>query len=349
MPDDTPDGGSDVDSDPQPPVSVAVVVPCLNEELTVGAVVEGFAAALPGCTIYVYDNGSTDDTAAIAAKAGAVVRSATTPGKGNVVRRMFADVEADVYVLVDGDDTYEAERAPEMVNLVLDGNDLVSARRIAVDDGTYRRGHVMGNRLLTSLVQFLFARTVTDMLSGYKAMSRRFVKSLPALSTGFEIETEIAVAALELGAPVATVDCKYRARPSGSESKLSTYKDGFRIFSTVLHLLRQGRPLFFFSCIAVLFVAVAIILGIPIIETYAHTHLVPRFPTAILATGLVLLAGLSFTAGLILDTVSRGRREARLLHYLSIPGPLELGSGSVAGRDAAHNSPDPDDPEVPSP
>jgi glycosyltransferase involved in cell wall biosynthesis len=331
MPDDTP--------------QIAVVVPCLNEEVTVGTVVENFLATLPGCTVYVYDNGSTDDTAKVAAKAGAVVRQATTPGKGNVVRRMFADVDADIYVLVDGDDTYEVERAPEMVGLVLDGNDLVSARRVSVDDGAYRRGHVLGNRLLTSLVQFLFARTVTDMLSGYKAMSRRFVKSFPALSTGFEIETEIAVAALEVGAPVASVDCKYRERPSGSESKLSTYKDGFRILSTVLHLLRQGRPLLFFASISVLLTVVAIILGIPIIETYAHTHKVPRFPTAILATGLVLLAGLSLTAGLILDTVTRGRREARLLHYLSIPGPLQLTPG--AGQDAARRRPSPDDADDP--
>jgi glycosyltransferase involved in cell wall biosynthesis len=308
-------------------IDVAVLVPCRNEELTVAAVVESFLQALPGATVYVYDNGSTDETAALARKAGAVVRQVVTPGKGNVVRRMFADVEADVYLLVDGDDTYEAQAAPQMVNLVLDGNDLVSARRVPTKADTYPPGHVFGNRVLTSLVQFLFRRHVTDMLSGYKAMSRRFVKSFPALSTGFEIETEIAVGALSLGVPVASIDCGYRPRPSGSESKLSTYWDGFRILSTVLHLLRQGRPLLFFGVIGVVLAVVAIVLGVPIVDTFAHTHKVPRFPTAILATGLVLLAALSFTAGLILDTVTRGRREARLLHYLSIPGPLAQKAG----------------------
>lgn len=316
----------DMTEDEEAPLGarIAVVVPCLNEELTVAAVVEGFSAALPGCTVYVYDNGSTDETSTLAAKAGAVVRQVATTGKGHVVRRMFADVEADVYVLVDGDDTYDAGIARAMVDLVLAGNDLVSARRVSVDPTTDRRGHAFGNLVLTSLVQFLFQRSVTDMLSGYKTMSRRFVKSFPAMSRGFEIETEIAVAALSLGAPVATVDSRYRARPDGSESKLSTYKDGFRILSTVLHLLRQGRPLLFFGIIGLVLGIAAIVLGVPIIETYARTHLVPRFPTAILATGLVLLAALSFTAGLILDTVSRGGLEARLLHYLSIPGPLAV-------------------------
>lgn len=306
-----------------PGTRIAVLVPCWNEEQTIGHVVTAFRAVLGPATVYVYDNNSTDQTAAVAAAAGAVVRPVALHGKGHVVQRLFADVEADVYLLVDGDDTYDPKVAGEMVDLVvLAGNDLVTSSRIAVNPAAYRRGHVLGNRMLNSLLRVLFKRPVPDMLSGYKAMSRRFVKTLPVLSTGFEIEAEMAVHALELGVPIADVPAPYRERRAGSPSKLSTYRDGSRILRTIVRLLRQSRPLLFFGAIGVLLVALAVALGIPIVDTFAHTHKVPRFPTAILATGLVVLAALSITAGLVLDTVARARREAKLLRYLAIPGPL---------------------------
>ena len=301
----------------------AVLIPCLNEEPTIGDVVRDFRAALPGATVYVYDNNSTDGTVAVAVDAGAVVRHVALAGKGHVVRRMFADVEADVYLLVDGDGTYDAGVAGELVDLVMiGGEDFVTASRVPVDAGAYRRGHVTGNRVLNTLVRLLFRRHVPDMLSGYKAMSRRFVKSLPAMSQRFEIETEIAVHALDLGAPIAEVPAAYRERPSGSSSKLSTYRDGTVILRAIVRLLRQSRPLLFFFAVAVLLAGAAIALGVPIVVTFVHIHKVPRYPTAILATGLVLLAALSLTAGLVLDTVARARREARILRYLEIPGPL---------------------------
>jgi glycosyltransferase involved in cell wall biosynthesis len=302
---------------------IAVLVPCLDEEQTIGSVVKSFRDALPTSTVYVYDNNSTDRTSEVASEAGAVVRRAAVPGKGNVVRRMFADVEADVYLLVDGDGTYDASIAPQLVDGVLsDGNDLVHVRRVAVDAGAYRRGHPLGNRLLTWLVRFLFSRQVSDVLSGYRAMSRRFVKSFAGRSTGFDIEIEIMVDALELDVPVAEVAGSYRGRPAGSSSKLGTYSDGLRILATVIRLLRHGRPLMFFGVLGVVLAAVAVALGIPILETFLHTHKVPRFPTAILATGLVVLSAISFASGLLLDTVTRGRREAKILRYLEIPGPL---------------------------
>jgi glycosyltransferase involved in cell wall biosynthesis len=302
--------------------ATAVLIPCLNEETTVGEVVAAFRAALPGATVYVFDNNSVDRTASVAAEAGAVVRHVSLPGKGNVVRRMFADIDADAYLLVDGDGTYDPAVAGEMVDYVLlGGEDFVTATRMPLDAAAYRRGHVTGNRAISLLVRFLFKRDVPDMLSGYKAMSRRFVKSLPALSQQFEIETEIAVHALELGAGIVSVPTPYRERPQGSASKLSTYRDGTRIVRTVVRLARQGRPLFFFGLVAVILAAAAIVLGIPIVDTYVHTHKVPRFPTAILATGLVLLSALSVTAGLLLDTVAVARREAKLLRYLAIAPP----------------------------
>ena len=301
---------------------IAVVIPCRNEATTIADVVRDFAAALPSATVHVFDNASTDATAERAALAGAVVHRVDLLGKGNVVRRMFADVEADVYVMVDGDDTYDAKLAPAMVAAVLDGTaDLVNGARVPTADGSFPSGHRLGNRVLTGLVARMFARPVGDILSGFKACSRRLVKSFPVASGGFEIETELTVHALELSAPIIELEAGYRERPDGSESKLSTFGDGARILRTILGLVRQGRPLAFFTVIGLAFALLGIALGIPILVTFAHTHRVPRFPTAVLATGLEILAALSFTAGLVLDTVTRARREHRVLTYLSIPAP----------------------------
>jgi hypothetical protein len=318
----------DPDSPPTD-LTVAVLVPCFNEEVTVGAVVRGFRASLPGATVYVYDNNSSDGTARIAREAGAVVRRELHQGKGNVVRRMFADIEADVYVLVDGDDTYDASAAPELVSgIVHDGFDVVNAARVSEPGGSFPPGHAFGNRMLSGLVARIFRRPSGDMLSGYKALSRRFVKSFPVFASGFEIETELTVHALELAMPTTEVPLPYRERPDGSESKLSTFGDGFQIIRTIGRLLRSERPMAFFSAVAALLVAVAVILSIPLILTFEHTHKVPRLPTAVLVTGLVILAFLSLAAGLILDTVTRGRHEAKVLRYLSIPGPRRAGSPS---------------------
>ena len=304
----------------QSQLRIAVLLPCYNEEAAIGQTVAGFRAALPDATIYVYDNNSRDRTREVAAAAGAVVRAERMQGKGNVVRRMFADVEADVYVMADGDATYDAAAAPELVSrLVGEQLDMVvGARRSEVEEA-YRRGHRFGNRLLTGMLARIFGRTFTDILSGYRVFSRRFVKSFPALSRGFETETEISVHALELAMPVAEVVTAYGARPEGSHSKLSTYRDGWRILRTILHLFRIERPVLFYGGFAALLAAAAVVLAIPLVVTYAQTHLVPRFPTAILVTGLMIVAVISFAVGLILDTVVRGRREVRRLAYLALP------------------------------
>jgi hypothetical protein len=324
-------------------VSVAVLVPCYNEEVTVGSVVRAFREALPAATVYVYDNNSSDGTVGEATSAGAVVRREALQGKGNVVRRMFADVEADVYVLVDGDDTYEAAAAPALVGLVLDeGFDLVNGSRISQGEESFRRGHAFGNRLLGTLVSRVFGRPSGDLLSGYKVLSRRFVKSFPVFASGFEIETELTVHAFGLEMPTTEVALPYRERPAGSESKLSTFGDGFRIVRTIGRLLRSERPMAFFSLIALVLAVVAVVLAIPLGLTFAHTHQVPRLPTAVLVTGLMILAFLSLAAGLILDTVTRGRHEAKALRYLAIPGPLEAGGGSVRGT--SPTGPGPADP-----
>lgn len=301
-------------------VRIAVLLPCYNEERAIAQTIAAFAAALPTATVYVYDNNSRDRTVAVALENGATVRSETMQGKGNVVRRMFADVEADVYVLADGDATYDAAAAPGMVALLKRDNlDMIVGSRKSEVELAYRRGHRFGNRVLTGLLTTLFGRSFTDILSGYRVFSRRFVKSFPVLSSGFEIETEISVHALELRMPVAEVLTNYAARPEGSESKLSTYRDGFRIMNTMLTLFRLERPLLFFGAAGLVLLLLALILVIPLTITYLETGLVPRFPTAMLAIGLVILASLSFFAGLILDTVVRGRREVRRLAYLSIP------------------------------
>ena len=301
---------------------IAVLLPCYNEDAAIAQTVAGFRAALPSATIYVYDNNSKDRTIEVARAAGAIVRSERMQGKGNVVRRMFADVDADIYVMADGDATYDAEAAPQLVRRLIDEQlDMVVGSRVTQHDAAYRRGHVMGNKLLTGMLAKLFGRSFTDILSGYRVFSRRFVKSFPVLSGGFEIETEISVHALELRMPVGEVETRYFARPEGSASKLSTYSDGFRILNTIVTLYRIERPLLFFGAIGGLLALLALVLGIPLAITYYHTHLVPRLPTAIMATGLIILAALCFFAGLILDTVVRGRREVRRLAYLGHPAP----------------------------
>lgn len=301
---------------------VAVLVPCYNEAAAIAKVVADFRAALPDATIYVFDNNSSDDTAAIARAAGAVVRKEMRQGKGYVVRRMFSDIEADIYVLVDGDATYDAPSAPTMIDLLLrDHLDMVVGQRVDQEVAAYRAGHRTGNWLLTTFVATVFGPTFNDMLSGYRVFSRRFVKSFPMLSGGFEIETELTVHALELGLAAVEVKTPYYARPEGSASKLNTWRDGFRILWTIVQLYRSERPFSFFGAIGAFMALVSVGLAIPIIVTFLETHLVPRLPTAILAMGLMLVAFLAIAVGLVLDTVSRGRREMKLLAYLNHRAP----------------------------
>jgi glycosyltransferase involved in cell wall biosynthesis len=301
---------------------IAVLLPCYNEEAAIGATVAGFRAALPGATVYVFDNNSRDRTREVAAEAGAVVRSERQQGKGHVVRRMFADIDADVYVMADGDLTYDPKAAPQMVDLLLaEQFDMVVGTRRHEEKEAFRGGHVIGNKLFTGLLSGLFGRSFSDIFSGYRVFSRRFVKSFPVLSSGFEIETEMSVHALELRMPVGEVETIYAARPEGSQSKLSTWSDGWRILKTIVTLYRIERPVLFYGGIGALLLALAIILAVPLVITYLHTGLVPRFPTAILVTGMTIVAVLCFFAGLILDTVTRGRREVRRLYYLSLAAP----------------------------
>lgn len=306
-------------------MKVAVLIPCHNEEQAIAPVIRGLKSALPDATIYVYDNASTDRTAEAAAAAGAIVRREPLKGKGNVVRRMFADVEADIYLLTDGDDTYHAASAPAMIAKLLAENlDMVVGRRndSGIEDA-YRIGHRFGNRLLNGTVGLIFGRRVVDMLSGFRVFSRRFVKSFAALSAGFETETEMTVHALALRLPVSEIDTPYGARSGGSASKLRTVRDGFRILMTIFNLFRNERPLTFFSLLSAILGAISVILAVPIVITYMDTGLVPRFPTAILATGFMVLAFLSLVSGFILDAVTAGRREAKRLNYLSHPSPAE--------------------------
>ena len=301
---------------------IAVLLPCYNEAAAIAEVVKAFRTALPGAVVYVYDNNSTDRTIDIAQAAGAVVRRETHQGKGYVVRRMFADVDADVYVLADGDATYDAPSARAMIErLIAERLDMVVGARVDREEAAYRRGHRTGNRVLSGFVTYIFGQSFSDMLSGYRVFSRRFVKSFPVLSGGFEIETELTIHALELELPVAEIDTPYYARPEGSASKLNTWRDGFRILWSILQIYRSERPLPFFTAIAIALAAIAIGLAIPIFITFLQQGNVPRFPTAILATGLMLAALLSFASGLVLDTVSRGRREMKLLAYLRYNAP----------------------------
>lgn len=302
------------------PVRIAVLIPCLNEAVSIGKVVADFIQALPSASIFVYDNNSSDGTGELARAAGAVVRQETRQGKGHVVRRMFSDVEADVYILVDGDDTYDAASAPALVKrLIEDRLDVANAMRVTTSSGAYRSGHRFGNVCLSHLVASLFEFGFKDMLSGYKVFSRRFVKSFPALASGFEIETELAVHALAMRMPTAEVPTPYKERPAGSQSKLRTFRDGYRIIVTIFRLLKQERPLAFLGALSVMLAAISLVFGIPVVVEFLETGLVPRLPTAVLAMGIMLLAFLALTAGLILDTVTYGRREMKRLHYLSLP------------------------------
>jgi glycosyltransferase involved in cell wall biosynthesis len=297
---------------------VAVLVPCFNEEAAVATVVADFRKALPSAEIFVYDNNSSDRTVAVAREAGAQVRSERRQGKGHVVRRMFADIDADIYVLVDGDATYDAASAPRMIDALLsDHLDMVVGFRVDQAAAAYRPGHRTGNWMLTSFLASVFGQAFRDILSGYRVFSRRFVKSFPVLSDGFEIETELSVHALELALPVAEIETPYYARPEGSFSKLNTWRDGFRILGTILKLYRSEKPLRFFTAIGIFLTLVSISLAIPIVVTFLEEGLVPRLPTAVLSMGLMILAVLSVSSGLVLDTVTRGRREMKLLAYLS--------------------------------
>ena len=297
---------------------IAVLVPCFNEEAAVATVIADFRKVLPTADIFVYDNNSSDRTVAVARDAGAEVRSERRQGKGHVVRRMFSDVDADIYVLVDGDATYDAASAPRMIEAMLsDRLDMVVGLRVDQAAAAYRPGHRTGNRMLTGFLSSVFGQAFKDILSGYRVFSRRFVKSFPVLSDGFEIETELSVHALELALPVVEIETPYYARPEGSVSKLNTWRDGCRILGTILKLYRSEKPLRFFTAIGVFLTLISIGLAIPILVTYLEEGLVPRLPTAVLSMGLMILAMLSVSSGLVLDTVTRGRREMKLLAYLS--------------------------------
>ncbi len=299
---------------------IAVLVPCYNEEATVASVVRDFRSAIPDAVVYVYDNNSKDETVVRAKEAGAVIGHERRQGKGYVVQRMFADVDADVYVLVDGDDTYDAASAPALVELLQREHlDMVCGSRIAQAQAAYRPGHVFGNKMLTGLVRLLFGQRFKDMLTGYRCMSRRFVKSFPALATGFETETELTIHALSLDLPVSEVETPYRERPVGSESKLSTFRDGFRILGLIVRLVRHERPRLFYGVVSSLLALTSLAIGIPVVLEFFETGLVPRFPTAILASALAIIAVIGYFSGLILETIVVGRKEQKLLAYLRYP------------------------------
>lgn len=301
---------------------IAILLPCYNEALTVGTIVADFQRCLPQADVYVFDNNSSDDTVMRARAAGAIVRLVPLQGKGNVIRRMFADIEADIYIMVDGDDTYDASVAPQLAARLLDeGLDMLVGTRVSDEQEAYRFGHRFGNRLLTGCVASLFGRTFTDMLSGYRVFSRRYVKSFPAHAAGFETETELTVHALELRMPVAEVATRYKSRPEGSLSKLDTYRDGWRILRMIVRLFKTERPLLFFSIGFFACYLLAILLAIPLIQTFLATGLVPRQPTAILCAALVLFGVILLSCGLILDTVTKGRIEQKRLAYLAVPAP----------------------------
>ena len=301
----------------------AVLLPCYNEEQTIADVVAGFRRALPESKVYVYDNNSTDRTAERAAEAGAIVGTEAMQGKGNVIRRMFADVDADIYVMADGDGTYNADAAPQLIErLVTGGLDMVVGARLGSADSAesvFRPGHLFGNRTLTRFVGWLFEARFTDMLSGYRVMSRRFVKSFPALASGFEIETELTIHALELRMPVGEIEVPYHSRPEGSASKLRTWRDGMRILGTIVFLYKEIRPFRFFGVLFCILALTSVILAYPLVVTFLETGLVPRIPTAVLATGTMLFGVVLLACGMVLDTVSRGRRESKRMRYLTIP------------------------------
>lgn len=300
--------------------NIAVIIPCYNEEVAIAKVVKDFQAVLPQAKVYVYDNNSSDDTVAVAQKAGAIVRSEPRQGKGNVVRRMFADIEADIYIMSDGDETYDIAKSPLLIQELIDNNlDMVIGARKEIDLAAYRVGHRWGNVLLTKLVQYFFHHQLEDMLSGFRVFSRRYVKTFPAQSSGFEIETELTVYALSSKLPIKEVYTDYFARPIGSLSKLSTLKDGLRILLMIINLIKEERALFFFSVLSVLFMFISLVFGVPVVEYYLNTGLVPRVPTTMLATGLMICSVVSLLVGFVLDSVANSRKEVRRIAYLNIP------------------------------
>lgn len=313
---------------------IAVLIPCRDEAQTIRSVVGAFQDALPNAAIWVFDNNSVDETRTLARAAGAQVSCVALQGKGHVVRRMFADVDADVYVLVDGDDTYDASSAPMLVAAVLDdGADMVVATRHDPSKASYRRGHAFGNRVLSAFLTRLFGRKCNDILSGYRAFSRRYVKSFPALSSGFEIETELTVHALQVNMPIQEIRTPYRQRPENSQSKLRTWSDGWRILRTIIELFSAERPMLCYGLIALMLVATSLMLGVPVVMEWLKTGLVPRLPTAVLAAAMMVLAALSFFSGLILSTVTRGRRELRMLAYLAQRAPRSVAADADRGDD----------------
>ena len=298
---------------------IAVIIPCFNEAATIGMVIRELKEVRPDAAIYVYDNNSTDKTRQIATAEEALVRLEPRQGKGNVVRRMFADVEANIYVLIDGDATYDVQSLNKLIDTLLNNNlDMVIGRRIETGSSVYRYGHRFGNRLLTGISRILFGEQPSDLLSGYRVMSRRFIKSFPAVSSGFEIETELTLHALSLNIPTAEVETTYRSRPPESVSKLNTYRDGARILSTILLFTKEERPFFFFSLLSLLLGLISLSLGIPVTLEFFETGLVPKLPTAVLSASIMLLAFLGLTSGMILDSVARGRREQKRLAYLRL-------------------------------
>lgn len=302
--------------------SIAVLLPCHNEAATIATVVQGFRQALPGARIYVYDNNSTDGTADIARAEGAIVRHETRQGKGHVVRRMLADIDADVYVMADGDATYDASAAGHMVDKLVSGNyDMIVGTRVASADDAFRRGHRFGNRLFNRIVSRLFGPDFTDILSGYRVLSRRFTKSFPASSPGFEIETEFSIHAIDLRLPTAEVPLHYAERPANSASKLKTYRDGTRILLKIVSIYRLLRPMGFYGAVSGILFAAGLSLGAPVIAEYLSTGLVPRFPTAILAASLIQVGVVSLACGIIIDAVSSARREMRQIRYLDLSAP----------------------------
>jgi glycosyltransferase involved in cell wall biosynthesis len=301
------------------------MIPCLNEEMTITQVIDDFRAALPHARIVVCDNASTDSTAEVARAAGADVIHESMPGKGNAIRRLFSDIEADIYVMVDGDATYEASLAPTLVGHLLDHRlDMVCGKREASADSVYRKGHLFGNKMFTGLVAGVFGQRFDDILTGYRVFSRRFVKSFPILSEGFEIETELTIHALELNMPVAELPSKYIDRPEGSNSKLNTISDGLKISKLIIKLIKDERPMTFFGWLFLAFALFSIILSFPLAITYLETGLVPRLPTAILSSVSMLLSFLFLACGFILDSVTRSRRERKRIAYLSIAGPASI-------------------------
>jgi len=297
--------------------AIAVLIPCYNEEAAIGQVVEAFRAALPGSRICVFDNNSSDRTAEVAAAAGAEIWTENRQGKGNVVRRMFAEIDADIYLMVDGDATYDAESAPRMVaELVEQRLDMVVARRVSTTDQAYRTGHRLGNRLLTGAVAWIFGHMMTDILSGYRAFSRRFVKSFPAMARGFETETELTVHALQLRLPVAEIETPYYPRLEGSDSKLNTWRDGFRILGTILRLFVLEKPFQFFLLLSLLFLAAATVLFVPVLIEYFGTGFVLRVPSLIVAVGGYVMALICLIMGTLLYTASISRLEAKRFKYL---------------------------------